>query len=613
MVSWTPGSAIVLERNPYYWRAGYPKLDRVVFRWFGDAVSLEGAILRDEVDVATDSAAFLLDAATYIDWEARGIFRWLASTGTTWEHLDFDLEPLDSRYVFFDDKRVRQAVAYAIDRQAIIDTLLWGVGSVPNSYIPPEHPMYTTTLKTYTYSPTLAMDLLTQAGWIDSDSDGIRDKAGQPLSFDLTTTNNALRVQAGMLMKADLAAVGIDMNLDARPATEVFADGPDGPLFGRKFDTCEFAWLTSGEPPCNLYLSEELITPANNWAGQNLVGYQNPQYDAACHAALDSLDATTSTPYYQQAMQILAEDVPMLPLFFRLKQAAYDFAFSVAPGLNATQNGVTWNIWAWDIDWSAVVTPTETTTVTGTGGTIKMTFPIGTFSEPVTVTQTPELPPTLQGALAALGQAYALTGTTTVAGLPTEPTGPYTVTIDYDDEEVAASWLDESTLALYTWDGTAWVLEPSSVVDTGANLVTATPSHFSRWAVLGQQMPRVFLPLVMSNYPKVQAPPHIVSTDPLDGATGVARSLRVVKITFNEPMQVRWSIGAAGGFDLSNDTPITYDASNYTFTITRTTTDLLPAHTQIAFTINPSSYGGGFMDLDGTPADTASFSFTTGE
>ena len=280
------------------------------------------------------------------------------------EHLDFDLAPLDSRYVFFDDLRVRQAVAYAIDRQRIIDEVAYGVGEVPTTYIPSEHPMYTTTLKTYPYSPTLATELLALAGWVDTDADGIRDKGGQPLAFDLTTTDAAVRVATGAIIRENLASVGISLTLDTRPATEVFADGPDGPLFGRKFDTAEFTWLTGNVPPCDLYLSDQLITPDNNWAGQNLVGYQNPLYDAACQTALDTLDTATATAYHQEAMRILAEDVPMLPLYFRIRQAASDLAFNVGPELNATQIGVTWSIWAWDVDWPAVVTPTETTTVT---------------------------------------------------------------------------------------------------------------------------------------------------------------------------------------------------------------------------------------------------------
>jgi hypothetical protein len=68
------------------------------------------------------------------------------------------------------------------------------------------------------------------------------------------------------------------------------------------------------------------------------------------------------------------------------------------------------------------------------------------------------------------------------------------VSVQYTDREKGL--VDESTLALYYWDGSAWVKEPSSVVDLGGNTVTATPGHFSVWAVLGE-VRRVYLPLVV--------------------------------------------------------------------------------------------------------------------
>ena len=74
---------------------------------------------------------------------------------------------------------------------------------------------------------------------------------------------------------------------------------------------------------------------------------------------------------------------------------------------------------------------------------------------------------------------------------------PYTITVSYDDGELGMAI--EDTLALYYWDGSQWVKDPSSVVDPFGNNVQATPDHFSSWAVLGEPR-RVFVPLVMKNY-----------------------------------------------------------------------------------------------------------------
>ncbi|MFQ5813915.1 MAG: hypothetical protein ACE5I2_12135, partial [Anaerolineae bacterium] len=79
-------------------------------------------------------------------------------------------------------------------------------------------------------------------------------------------------------------------------------------------------------------------------------------------------------------------------------------------------------------------------------------------------------------------------------GQPAQPTRSYTVTVGYTDAEKGPAI--EDTLALYSWDGSQWVREPTSVVDTDNNTVTATPEHFSLWAVLGETR-RMFLPVVL--------------------------------------------------------------------------------------------------------------------
>ena len=77
------------------------------------------------------------------------------------------------------------------------------------------------------------------------------------------------------------------------------------------------------------------------------------------------------------------------------------------------------------------------------------------------------------------------------------PGQTYTLTVQYTDAEKGPAI--ESTLALYYWDGSQWVKEPTSVVDTANNVVTATPDHFSKWAVLGETR-RLYLPLVLKNH-----------------------------------------------------------------------------------------------------------------
>ena len=105
---------------------------------------------------------------------------------------------------------------------------------------------------------------------------------------------------------------------------ELYAPGPDGPLFGRNFDLAEFAWNSTPQPSCFLYETEQIPTAANNWLTGNITGYSNPAYDAACQqgrlARPDQVAGYTQA--YQDTQRILAEEVPSLPLFFHPKLAA---------------------------------------------------------------------------------------------------------------------------------------------------------------------------------------------------------------------------------------------------------------------------------------------------
>ncbi|RMF44446.1 MAG: hypothetical protein D6755_09145 [Anaerolineae bacterium] len=93
-----------------------------------------------------------------------------------------------------------------------------------------------------------------------------------------------------------------------------------------------------------------------------------------------------------------------------------------------------------------------------------------------------------------IGHAYQVVTKDTVTGQPVEPGQAYDVTIQYSEEDRGA--VIESTLALYYWNGSQWVREPTSSVDTTANTITASPTHFSTWAILGETR-RIYLPLTV--------------------------------------------------------------------------------------------------------------------
>ena len=360
---WIAGDRIVTEKNPNYYRAseGLPKVDSVIFRFTGeDPNPTVAAALAGECDILDQTSGLDPQAKLLIELEAAGQLTPTFVTGTTWEHVDFGINPVPSyeRPDFFEDVRMRQAFAQCLGRQEIVDSVLYGRSVVIHSFIPADHPMYEEDVKQWPDDPAAGMALLDEIGWVDDDSDpatprvsqgveGIDD--GTLLSFKWQSTTAQLRRTYMPIYQENLRECGFDVTIENLPAGEYFADGPDGPLFGRHYDVGSFAWLTGVVPACDLYRGDQVPSEENNWGGQNNPGFVNEAYDTACKAAAGVL---YGTPEYIEAMKesqrIFSEQLPVVPLFLRLKLAAYRpevTGFIMDP----TENSEFWNIENFDL------------------------------------------------------------------------------------------------------------------------------------------------------------------------------------------------------------------------------------------------------------------------
>ena len=331
---WVPGDHITLSRNPHYFRAteGLPYLDQVVFRFTSGAPEVIARLLSGECDMGTHDADFEPFMPLLVQAERHGLLQVTSATGKGWEHIDFGIVPVSDyqRADFFGDVQVRQAIAQCIDRQAIIDEVASGRSVVPDSYLPPEHPLYADDdLVHWDYDPVAGRALLEGAGWLDEDADGVREarriqgiRTGTVFEVTLLTSSDSpVSQQVARIVKAHLADCGIRVNLESRPAWEFFAAGPEGPLFGRRFDMAETAWWFDVTPLCGHYVSSE-IPDKERWYGDNLTGYSNPAYDAVCRAALQALPGTLEyEEYHKQSQVIFSRELPAIPLFMWLRIA----------------------------------------------------------------------------------------------------------------------------------------------------------------------------------------------------------------------------------------------------------------------------------------------------
>jgi peptide/nickel transport system substrate-binding protein len=345
IVEWVAGDSIVLEPNPFYYRQdeGLPYLDSVTYKFIPDTNQLIAQLISGACDIGTQDGLSASDAPFLIEAENNGLLTPYFQTGTVFEHIDFGINSYgdfgddQGRPDWFEDARVRQAMTMCTDRQGMVDNILFGRSEVIHSYIPSVHPLYPEDgLTEWPFDVEAANALLDEVGFIDSDGDGIREYytdrntswEGEPFVVDLgTTTGNDMRQQMTQIFKENMLACGIDVTLYYVPSSEWFADGPDGPLFGRRYDLGEFAWVSAVQPSCNLYLTSQISGPEEEgfggWGASNNTGWSNEAFDLACNTALSSLPGTPEyEENHKEAQRIFSQEVPVIPAFLRLIVAA---------------------------------------------------------------------------------------------------------------------------------------------------------------------------------------------------------------------------------------------------------------------------------------------------
>lgn len=342
---WIPGERLHLTKNLNYFRAasGLPKFDELNFLIYPDPNSALTALVDGKCDVLdpsvqldgqvgllqqmqTDGQARLLTAQTHtMEWLGLGIVPASYDDG-------FSLTNNADRPDFFGDVRMRRALAQCLDRQRVVDTVLFGLSQVPDVYLPADHPLHNGNISTYPFDPAAGNRVLQQIGWLDHDNNlatprqalGVTNvPAGTPLVLKYVTSSATQRRQVAEIFAQSLAQCGIGLDVTYLSAADLYLQGPVGPLFGRQFELAEYAiGVNSLEPQCSWFTTAQIPTSVNNWLGTNISGYKNPAFDTACEQALQALPDDPAYTSHQEAQVIFAEDLPSIPLYLRLRVAA---------------------------------------------------------------------------------------------------------------------------------------------------------------------------------------------------------------------------------------------------------------------------------------------------
>jgi len=300
LVEWKAGEKLVLEANPDYYD-GKPYIRRVVYRIIPDSstqfLELQSGgldfmgLTPIQYSTQTDTPAFKRNFNKY---------RYL-SFG--YSYLGYNL-----RKPLFQDVRVRQAIAHAIDKQEIIDGVLLGLGKAATGPYKPDTWVYNPNVKKYPYDPAAAGKLLDQAGWRDGDGDGVREKNGQKLAFTIVTNQgNDIRSKTAEILQRRLKEVGIDVQIRIVEWATFLKEF----IFPGNFDVTILGWTGGPEPDqYNIWHSSK-TGPRE----LNFIHYRNAEVDDLLERGRRTFNQAERKKIYDRFQEILAEEQPYTFLY----------------------------------------------------------------------------------------------------------------------------------------------------------------------------------------------------------------------------------------------------------------------------------------------------------
>ena len=288
------GEKVTLKANAHYFD-GKPPLAGVVFKNVPDAMVRvlefkKGTIDFMQNDIEPDMLAWLKNH-THADI---GVHQ-----GTTFQYIGINLT-----HPILQHSRVRQAIALAIDRDAIIRHLLKGIGDAASGILAPANWAFDDSVRLWPHDPEKAKRLLDDAGYRDPDGNGPQPRFR--LSFK--TTNIDLRRRIAEALKEQMQSVGIELEIRSYEWGTFFSDIKQG-----NFHLYSLAWVGILDPDIQYQIFHSVSVPPN---GDNRGRYSNPEIDRLLERGRMTLDEAQRKPIYSEIQKRLAEDLPYVPLWW---------------------------------------------------------------------------------------------------------------------------------------------------------------------------------------------------------------------------------------------------------------------------------------------------------
>lgn len=297
---WKSQTHIIVEANPHHYD-GPPPIGRVMIRIIPDTATQFLELKAGSIDtMGLEPLQYLKQTDSSFFKENYKKYNYLANSYT---YLGYNMKK-----PIFQDIRVRQAISYAIDKDEIVEGVLMGLGQPATGSVKPGTWAYNPNVKRYPHDPAKAKKLFAEAGWKDTDGDGVLDKDGKPFVFTIITNQgNALRKKSGEIIQQRLKAVGIKVKLRVIEWSSFINNF----INKKEFDACILGWSLSPDP-------DQYIIWHSSKTGEhefNFVSYKNSEVDDILDRARKTFDVEERTKYYHRFQEILAEEQPYTFLY----------------------------------------------------------------------------------------------------------------------------------------------------------------------------------------------------------------------------------------------------------------------------------------------------------
>lgn len=315
--SWTTNQQIVFARNPNYWRpdkAGH--IEKLVTKVISEDNTAHQALVRRDIDYLEYLPEIWVNQTAKPEFQAA--FNRVAQEGRSGYVGGYTYLAWNTRLPQFADKRVRQALTMLLPREDIVREIFYGLGRVhtgPSAYM---EPSYDKTIEPWPFDPERAIAQLDEAGWADTNGNGVRDKDGVELEFEYIIPNIIPEYeQIATLFKEQLDAAGVSMQI--RPLE--WATLIDN-LQKRSFGAVSLAWaVPTNQDPYQVWHSSMAEQ------GSNYPGFKSAEVDAILEAARLEFDKDKRNEMYRRLHAIIHEEQPYTFLLSRPRLIAFDKRF----------------------------------------------------------------------------------------------------------------------------------------------------------------------------------------------------------------------------------------------------------------------------------------------